>query len=249
MHVLFLCFVAIAVYAQTLTGFALSFILLGLITLIDLVPLIDTVNIISVILVLNSIIFLYKRWPLQFEKSLFPSLATSLISTLAGMGLLIWLVGTTYEIARLLLGISICICALLLWKKTKSLSKESSPWIFAIFGSISGLLGGLFSAPGPPFVYLMYRQPWTASRILESLIFFFGVITLFRLLVSIAANQFSMNALLLTIEAIPVVYAVTAFSASRPPPLTPSTIKSIVCGLLGVIGASMAVTSAVILSN
>ena len=67
-HLLFLLFVAIAVYAQSVTGFALSFILLGLIGTINLVPIIDAVNIVSVILVINSITFLYKRWPAFIQK-------------------------------------------------------------------------------------------------------------------------------------------------------------------------------------
>jgi hypothetical protein len=116
-HLLFLMFVGIAVYAQSVTGFALSFILLGLIGTINLVPIVDAVNIVSVILVINSITFLYKRWPMRFEKILWPALVTSLIWTALGMLLLVWLAGVKYEIARLLLGISIVVCALLLWQK------------------------------------------------------------------------------------------------------------------------------------
>jgi len=60
-HLLFLMFVGIAVYAQSVTGFALSFILLGLIGTINLVPIVDAVNIVSVILVINSITFVSQR--------------------------------------------------------------------------------------------------------------------------------------------------------------------------------------------
>jgi hypothetical protein len=43
-HLTFLVFVAGAVYAQALTGFALALILLGLVGATDLVPLTDAVN-------------------------------------------------------------------------------------------------------------------------------------------------------------------------------------------------------------
>ena len=248
-HLLFLMFVGIAVYAQSVTGFALSFILLGLIGTINLVPIVDAVNIVSVILVINSITFLYKRWPMRFEKILWPALVTSLIWTALGMLLLVWLAGVKYEIARLLLGISIVVCALLLWQKTKPLAKESSSWTFALFGSFSGLLGGLFSAPGPPFVYLMYRQPWASSRILESLIFFFGIITFFRLAVAVSVGQFSINALVLTLEALPVAYLVTTITASKHPPLSPSKLKALVCCLLIAVGAAMAITATMALTR
>ena len=40
-HLVFLIFVALAVYAQNVTGFALALILLGLIGATDLVPITD----------------------------------------------------------------------------------------------------------------------------------------------------------------------------------------------------------------
>ena len=43
-HATFLAFVALAVYAQALTGFALALILLGLVGATNLVPLTDAVN-------------------------------------------------------------------------------------------------------------------------------------------------------------------------------------------------------------
>jgi hypothetical protein len=186
---------------------------------------------------------------MRFEKILWSALVTSLIWTALGMLLLVWLAGVKYEIARLLLGISIVVCALLLWQKTKPLAKESSSWIFALFGSFSGLLGGLFSAPGPPFVYLMYRQPWASSRILESLIFFFGIITFFRLAVAVSVGQFSINALVLTLEALPVAYLVTTITASKHPPLSPSKLKALVCCLLIAVGVAMAITATMALTR
>jgi hypothetical protein len=97
----------------------------------------------------------------------------------------------------------------------------------------------MFSASGPPLVYLMYQQPLTHARIQESLIFFFGVGSLLRLAIVVLAGRFSMHAAGLAAEAIPVVFAVTAFAAGRPPPLAPRPLKAIVCVLLVITGAGM----------
>jgi hypothetical protein len=79
----------------------------------------------------------------------------------------------------LLLGLSIVSCALLLWRAASPRKAVSSA--FVLDGGISGLLGGVFSASGPPLVYLMYRQPLAHAHVQESLILFFGIGALLRL--------------------------------------------------------------------
>jgi hypothetical protein len=74
-HLLFLLFVGIAVYAQSVTGFALSFILLGLIGTINLVPIVDAVNIVSVILVINSIASSCDKLNLDSARNAFTDMA------------------------------------------------------------------------------------------------------------------------------------------------------------------------------
>lgn len=236
-HALFLGFVVIAVYAQNLTGFALALILLGLVGLTDLVPLTDAVNAVTVMILVNALTFLHRRWPFQLERSLWPAVAASLAGAVAGVALLTWLVGFAYQFVRLLLGLSIVACALLLWRATQPLPTASPRRAFVVVGGLSGVLGGLFSAAGPPLVYLMYRQPWTLERIQESLILFFGVGAVLRLAIVVATGHFSANAALLAVEAVPVVFAVTVFAASRPAPLPRAVLKNIVCALLLLAGA------------
>jgi hypothetical protein len=238
-HVLFLLFVAFAVYAQNLTGFALALILLGLIGVTNLVPLTDAVNAVTVLILVNACTFLYRRLPLQLEKSLWPALVSSFMGALVGIALLTWLAGTAYQLLRLLLGISIVACALLLWRAARPLEAVSPRRLFVFAGGVSGVLGGLFSAAGPPLVYLMYRQPWAIARIQESLIFFFGAGALLRLAIVIPTGHFSANAVLLAAEAIPVVFLVTSFAAGRPSPFSPAVVKRMVCLLLLVAGVGM----------
>ena len=238
-HLLFLMFVTLAVYAQTLTGFALALILLGLVGATDLVPLTDAVNAVTVMAVVVACTFFYRRWPLQVERSLWPAVASSIPGAVAGTLLLFWLAGAAYEVLRLLLGLSIVFCALLLWRVAEPRKTVSSRGAFVLAGGISGLLGGMFSAAGPPLVYLMYRQPLAHARVQESLILFFGMGALLRLAIVVPTGHFSAQAVGLAAESIPVVFFVTSAAARRPPPLRPKLLKAIVCLLLVITGAGM----------
>jgi hypothetical protein len=239
-HLLFLLFVALAVYAQNLTGFALALILLGLVGVTDLVPLTDAVNAVTVMILVNAIVFLWRRWPLRLERSLWPAVASSLMGAVAGIIVLTWLAGAAYQVLRLLLGASIVVCALLLWQAARPLATVSSARSFLWVGGLSGVLGGMFSAAGPPLVYLMYRQPWETARIQESLILFFGLGALLRLAIVVPAGHFTPHAAQLAAEAVPVVLLVTAFAAGRPTPMPPRLLKGLVCVLLIATGAGMA---------
>ena len=238
-HLLFLLFVALAVYAQNVTGFALALILLGLVGATDLVPLTDAVNAVTVLAAVNAATFLYRRRPLRLELSVWPAAAASVLGVVAGTVLLTWLADTAYEALRLLLGLSIVLCALLLWRATAPLKAVSSRVSFALAGAIAGLMGGMFSAPGPPLVYLMYRQPLSHARVQESLILLFGIGALLRLAIVVLAGQFSPHAVRLAAESIPVVVLVTSFAARRPPPLPPKLLKAAVCLLLIATGMGM----------
>jgi uncharacterized protein len=247
-HLMFLMFVVFAAYAQNVTGFALALILLGLIGATDLVPLSDAVNAVTVISLTNAGTFLYRRWPVQFERSLWPAVASSIPGAIAGTILMTWLASTAYEALRLLLGLSIVVCALLLWRAGTQLKTVSSRHAFVLAGGMSGLLAGMFAAAGPPLVYLMYRQPLAHARIQESLIFFFGIASLLRLALTVPAGTFSMNAVALTAEAVPVVLLVTVVAARRPPPLSERPLKAVVCLLLiltgaGLVGAALSAMS------
>lgn len=238
-HAAFLLFVAGAVYAQILTGFALSLILLGLIGATNLMPLPDAVNASTIIAFTTAWTFLYRRRALRVERMLVPTLVASAAGIIAGALLLTWLAGTAYEALRLILGISIVACALSLWRTAHPLPTLSSPAAFALTGGIAGLLAGMFSAPGPPLVYLLYRQPLSLARIQESLMLIFGLGTALRLLIVVPTGQFSLFSLRLAVEALPVVFVVTALAARRTPPLSPRLLKGLVCALLIGTGLSM----------
>jgi uncharacterized membrane protein YfcA len=240
-HATFLVFVAGAVYAQALTGFALVLILLGLVGATNLVPLTDAVNASTVIAFCSAWTFLYRRRALRIERILIPTLVASAVGIVAGAVLLTWLAGTAYQVLRLLLGVSIVACALSLWRAAQPLPSLSPPVVYALTGGISGLMAGMFSSPGPPLVYLLYRQPKPVAWIQQSLMVIFGLGTTLRLLVMVPSGQFSLLSLQLAAEAVPVVLIVTSYAARRSPPLSPRLFRALVCALLIGTGLSMGI--------
>jgi hypothetical protein len=242
-HVIFLVFVAGAVYAQALTGFALALILLGLIGATNLVPLPDAVNATTVLGFCTAWIFLYRRRALRIEPVLVPTLVASSVGIVVGALLLFWLAGTAYQALRLVLGVSIVACAVSLWRAVQPLPSLSSPMVYALTGGVAGLLAGMFSASGPPLVYLLYRQPKPLMWIRESLMVIFGLGTALRLLIVVPTGQFSLLSLQLALEALPVVLVVTSHAARCPPPLSPKLFRGLVCALLIGTGLSMGISA------
>lgn len=242
-HVTFLLFVAGAVYAQALTGFALALILLGLVGATNLVPLTDAVNATTIIGFCTAWLFLYRNRALRVEKVLVPTVIASAGGVLVGALLLVWLAGTAYQVLRLVLGASIVACAVSLWRAAQPLPAMSSAKTFAITGGIAGIMGGMFSAGGPPLVYLLYRQPKPVAWIRQSLMVFFGFTTSLRLFIVVPSGQFSLFAVQLAAEALPVVFLMTYFAVRHPVPLSPKLFRGLICVLLITTGVSMAISA------
>ena len=235
----FLLFVAVAVWVQNITGFALALVLLGLVGASNLLPLPDAVNVVTVIGLVNAAVYLFHRRALHLQRVMWPALCASLAGTALGVLLLGWIAGAAYEWLRLLLGLIVVGCAALLWREAKPLAKPSPAGSFLAVGLVSGLMGGLFSTAGPPLVYQLYRQPWSGERVRETLMFFFGVGALMRLLMVLPTGGFSVRAGVLTAVAVPVVVLVTQLTARRPPPMSPRVLKGLVCLLLVGSGLTM----------
>src|SRR5512143_598613 len=90
-HATFLAFVALAVYAQALTGFALALILLGLVGATNLIPLPHAVNASTLTGFCTAWLFLWRRRTLHVEKVLVPTLIASVAGVAVGAFLAGWL--------------------------------------------------------------------------------------------------------------------------------------------------------------
>jgi uncharacterized membrane protein YfcA len=238
-HVLFLLCVGLATYTQSATGFAFGLILLGLVGVFELVPVADAANAANVLVLVNAWVYFRHRKPQPLWSVLKPTMTTSLIGVLCGVALLGWLTDNAVEWLRLLLGFAILSCALLLLLQARPLARPSSPASFRFYGSLSGLLSGLFSSGGPPIVFHMYRQPLEQETIRECLLLLFAANAVVRLLIVAILGDFSWQAFLLSLEAVPIVFAVTRWHTRQPPRVDLSRIRQVVCGLLMLAGLAL----------
>jgi uncharacterized protein len=235
----FLACVAVATSAQRMTGFALALILLGLTSLLHLVPLRDVANVAMVLSLANAAIVMRSPhtsvdWPMLRTTAL-----GSLVGVAAGVALLGWLDAAMVMVLRLLLGIVIVACALIVLLRTKALPQRSSEVSFAGFGLLSGVLGGLFSASGPPLVYQFYRQPLDLDVLRDTLTGTLAISSLLRLVMVLPTGQFSARAFMLTLLALPLTVAITWWFQRHPPRWSRSAVLKLVCALLVVTGAGL----------
>ncbi|MBK8072935.1 MAG: TSUP family transporter [Ramlibacter sp.] len=156
---LFIAFVVVATLAQGLTGFAFVLVLLGLAGLFQLAPVTDLANVATTLAVLGAAAMLRTSLRHVDRTAYREAVAGSAPGVLAGVLLLQWLSANVMTVLGVLLGVTIFACAITMLRPGNVLPVRSSGIWFGGFGLLSGLLGGLFSAGGPPLVYHFYRQP------------------------------------------------------------------------------------------
>jgi uncharacterized membrane protein YfcA len=243
-HVAFIACVALASYVQNLTGFALGLVLLGLVGLLHLAPLPDVTNAVSILALLNAALLLRAGLPRLHARTLVPTVAASLAGVCVGVVLLTWLSDNVVLGLRLLLGLTIAGAAVLLVVSVPRHGSPSAGSRFAAVGLVSGVLGGLFSTAGPPLVYHYYRQPMKLEDIRAALVIVFALNAALRLVLLGGAGRVELTSVWLSLEAAPVVLAVTWWVGRHPPPWSARVVKRIVAALLGVVALSLGVPAA-----
>jgi uncharacterized membrane protein YfcA len=235
----FLGCVALATCAQGITGFALALILLGLSSLFELAPLPDVANVATVLSLASAVIALRgTRGSLDWAIWK-PTVSGSVFGYGVGVALMAWLNANVVMVLRLLLGVVVIACALVVLLRTEPLAQRSSPASFRGFGFVSGVLGGLFSASGPPLVYQFYRQPVALDAVRDTLVAALATGSLIRLAMVVPAGQFTLRSLLLCAVSLPVAIGLTWWMRRHPPKWRRETVLKIVCGLLLVTGAGL----------
>lgn len=242
-HAIFLLCVAIAGYIQNLTGFAFGLVLLGLASLAGAASIADVANVVSLLTLVNAAVLFGATRPRFEAQMLWPTLAASLAGVVAGVLLLNWLSSTWVVALSLLLGLTIVAFASLLVRANSTLQQRSSSASFAAVGAVSGVLGGLFSTAGPPLVYHLYRQPIEPRTIRDTLVAVFAANAMLRLAIMLPSGHVSPNALLLTLETVPVVLLQTWWMARHPSSVRPVTVKRLACVLMVAVGTSLVASS------
>ncbi len=235
----FLLCVALATCAQNVTGFALALLLLGLTSLFNLAPLPDVANVATVISLLNAAIVLRGTRKSLDWAMLRATVTGSLFGVAAGVVLLAWLNANVVVVLRLLLGLVVIGCAIVVLMQARPLARRSSNASFHAFGLLSGVLGGLFSVSGPPLVYQFYRQPMDVDAVRDTLVAALAMSGLLRLAMVVPSGQFSARSLELCLLAAPLAIAISWWLKRHPPRWPRPAVLKLVCALLLVTGVGL----------
>jgi uncharacterized protein len=236
--------VALATVVQNLTGFALGLIMLGFVAMLQLVPLADAANASMVLALINALVFFRasrNEPPWRFMR---PAWVSGLIGVVLGVALLAWLSANATEWLRLVLGVSIAASASVLVMQGRKLQRPSSARSLAGAGFLSGILGGLFAASGPPMVFHMFRQPLEPETIRRCLMLVFALNSAVRLVLVVAAGGFSLLSVTLVAIATPLVLGITHLMAARPVAISRLVLNRVAAGFLGVTGGLLALSAA-----
>lgn len=235
----FLIIACLAGYFQTVTGFGLGMIVMGATSGLAIAPVSTVAAVISLMTLINSLVALHGRLHHVHWPSVRAATLGILPSIVVGVLLLDYLSDTASTALSVLLGLVIFYggCSLLL--RPRPQPQIASPGSFVLFGSFSGLLGGLFSIAGPPLIYHCYRQPLELIRIRSMLIMLFAVTAGVRTLFLISQGRMTGEILELTAWAIPAVALATYLGRRWPPPLSARAMRRVVFMLLMLIGVSL----------
>jgi uncharacterized protein len=229
-----------AAYVQTMTGFAFGLLLMAGVALAHLLSLPDAAVLVSTLALINALQMLSKGWR-QVAWRAWAQIVVSSLPVLALSYLLLeWLADTRVAWLKLLLGLVTMASSLQLAGKPAPLAKPSGPGSMLFFGALAGVMGGLFSTGGPPLVYHLYRQPWPAAVVRETLVAVFALNATIRLSMVASTGNIPGPEFWPCLLAIPVVMLGTATARRYPVPLSPTVFRRVVFALLFLSGVSLA---------
>lgn len=236
----FVLCVVLATCAQSITGFALALVLLGLTSLFELVPLADAANVSMVVSLATAGVALRRGARQHLDREILrDTLAGAILGIVAGVALLAWLSANVAVVLRVLLGVVVIACAGVVLLRAEPRAQRSTRASFRGLGFLSGVLVGVFSAGGPPLVYQFYRQPLTLDAVRDTLVATFAATSVIRLAMVLATGQFGLRSLVLCAVTVPVAMAVTWWLRRHPPPWDRRVVLRIVCALLVVTGVGL----------
>ncbi|HSW18245.1 MAG TPA: TSUP family transporter, partial [Ramlibacter sp.] len=190
---LFAACAAVATVSQKLTGFAFTLLLVGFGGVLGLAPVADLANA-GTVLSLASAWSALSQGRRGVDFRIWRNTAWgSLGGVVIGLLLLGWLQANLLAVLKLILGITVVACAVSLLVQTKRRPRESSGSSFVAYGLLSGVLGGLFAASGPPLVYHLYRQALPVEIMRNTLVATLAAISLARLALVVSTSGFSVT--------------------------------------------------------
>ncbi|WP_233440321.1 sulfite exporter TauE/SafE family protein [Modicisalibacter coralii] len=241
-HLALLLVVALATYAQTITGFAFGLIFMAGVVLFGIAPVTLGAILISVLSLFNCVVALYGKRATLDRRVVLISALSGMVTVFLGVWALESLSGDYVGWLEVILGGSIITSSLMLVYHPKPRRHRSPDWSFALFGGLSGFMGGMFSTSGPPMVFQLYRQPLAPAVIRDCLLMVFAINSLQRLTIVAFQGALDLQVLGVAMAAIPVVVFFTWLGRRYPPPLSARSLRRLAFILLLGSGVSLCIS-------
>ncbi|WP_449429911.1 TSUP family transporter [Pseudomonas putida] len=217
--------VAVGSYLQAFTGFALGIVVLAIAVLTHAASIATVATTITIVALPSIAIALARHWR-DIDRA---SLVLSYIGLVPGTLLGLWLLGKMAEghtaLLQLLLGGLIVAGGIALFLKPRPHPTRSSPLSFVVMGMFGGLMGGMFSVPGPPMIYHYYRQPVSVQAVRASLLAVSGGMALIRLIMQGVQGELNAEVMSLGMLSIPVAMLATWLYVRFPPQLSDLSMR------------------------
>lgn len=233
----------LSLYVQTITGFAFSLLFLGFVGVFELMPIAVAADAATLIALIQTAFFLRQEGVGSEWKLIRPAVFAAAPGVAMGVALLYWLGETQRLVLQMLLGVVIVTAAALMLIEVRKQSSPSGSQTFRVAGLLSGIMGGLFSAAGPPIVYLLYRQPLALKAVRHSLFLMFGAIQSMRLIYVLVGGHLEVRSIVFAGLSVPLAFLVTHFASRYPLPLSAFAFKRLAAVLLVATGLSLVISA------
>jgi uncharacterized membrane protein YfcA len=227
-----LLIVMLASYMQALTGFAFGLVLLSLTTLTGVLPIADASQVINVLALLGTGGLLLRGELSPDRRLLAWGAGSALVMVPLGFFLLHHMSQGANALLRSVLGIAVICSSLSILLPVRSAKKQVSSAALLLTCCLSGLMGGMFSAAGPPLVYLFYRLGLPQARMRDTLMLIFASNSIIRLLTAGVSGEFNAGLWLPILAGLPVYFLVSRWGIHHPPPLPAIAVRRLAALLM-----------------
>jgi len=232
--------VALGCYVQTVTGFAFGLIFISVVSAFNLLDIAAAALMTCSLALVNTTTALRNRERHILWKEVIAVILFAIPCVFIGYYLLTYFSADYIKALKIILSIVIVLASFLILVPPKAGKKVSSLASFSFFGSLGGLVGGLFGVNGPPLIFQFYRQNLPIEAIRDSLLAIFGTLCLVRLIFVVLVDGMTSFVATMILLALPVTYLVTLFAKRFPPKVSPLTIRRAAALLLLLAAVSIA---------
>lgn len=235
---------AFATYFQTVTGFGLSIIVIGVTSGLDLVPLGIAASVVSLVSLSNCAMAIsLTQLPRIPWRYVWLILLGAIPASVLGVIFLEYLSRDATSLLELVLGLVITVSGIQSALRPSTFTHPSSGFRLAFNGIVAGLSGGMFGMPGPPIVFLLYRQPLELHIVRQVLLIVFLFISLFRMIYLGFVEGVDSTSYVSALISLPLIAFMTRIGKRFPPPLSQESIRRGTFSVLVTIGIGLMMVS------